>query len=196
MVMSYADAVLGHREIGKRAASRRGREWFDVTEFLTVDVNPHPEPQEMGTRMGRQRGSVIAPVSSPAPTMPATREVFFRNASRADKVKAWARRRAGVRRASVKMKAMEQISGRHLRPYRRRRPAPELPVTTTKRHRDKAVEVDNIVICAGRESVRDLVDPLTVAGVRTHIIGGADVAAELDAKRAIRQGTEVAAGIG
>ena len=59
----------------------------------------------------------------------------------------------------------------------------------------RILEVDNVVICAGQESVRDLVDPLTVAGVRTHIVGGADVAAELDAKRAIRQGTEVAAGI-
>ena len=43
--------------------------------------------------------------------------------------------------------------------------------------------------------MRELVDPLTVAGVSTHVIGGADVAAELDAKRAIRQGTEVAASI-
>jgi 2,4-dienoyl-CoA reductase (NADPH2) len=52
-----------------------------------------------------------------------------------------------------------------------------------------------VVVCAGQESVRDLVDPLTVAGVSTHVIGGADLAAELDAKRAIRQGTEVAANI-
>ena len=44
--------------------------------------------------------------------------------------------------------------------------------------------------------MRELIDPLTLAGVTTHVIGGADLAAELDAKRAIRQGTEVAAGIG
>jgi 2,4-dienoyl-CoA reductase (NADPH2) len=52
-----------------------------------------------------------------------------------------------------------------------------------------------VVICAGQESVRDLVDELTVAGVTTHVIGGADVAAELDAKRAIEQGTRLAARI-
>ena len=52
-----------------------------------------------------------------------------------------------------------------------------------------------MVVCAGQESVRDLVDELTVAGVTTHVIGGADVAAELDAKRAIEQGTRLAARI-
>jgi 2,4-dienoyl-CoA reductase (NADPH2) len=57
------------------------------------------------------------------------------------------------------------------------------------------LDVDTVVVCAGQESVRDLVDPLTLSGVNTHVIGGADVAAELDAKRAIRQGTEVAASI-
>ena len=53
--------------------------------------------------------------------------------------------------------------------------------------------VDNVVICAGQESVRDLEDGLRRSGVEPHVIGGAAVAAELDAKRAIRQGTELAA---
>ena len=53
--------------------------------------------------------------------------------------------------------------------------------------------VDTVVLCAGQESVRTLADELAAAGVRAHVIGGADVAAELDAKRAIRQGTELAA---
>ncbi len=56
------------------------------------------------------------------------------------------------------------------------------------------IEVDSVVVCAGQESVRDLWD--TVANARTaHLIGGADVAAELDAKRAIAQGTEVVAAL-
>ena len=53
--------------------------------------------------------------------------------------------------------------------------------------------VDTIVLCAGQESVRGLADELTEVGIAAHVIGGADVAAELDAKRAIRQGTELAA---
>jgi 2,4-dienoyl-CoA reductase (NADPH2) len=53
--------------------------------------------------------------------------------------------------------------------------------------------VDNVVVCAGQEPVRDLETELRRNGVRVHIIGGAAFAAELDAKRAIKQGTELAA---
>lgn len=56
----------------------------------------------------------------------------------------------------------------------------------------RLLEVDNVVICAGQESVRDLEDGLRSRGIDPHIIGGAAVATELDAKRAIRQGTELA----
>jgi 2,4-dienoyl-CoA reductase (NADPH2) len=55
------------------------------------------------------------------------------------------------------------------------------------------LEVDSVVICAGQEPVRDLEEGLRRNGVEPHIIGGADIAAELDAKRAIKQGTELAA---
>ena len=64
----------------------------------------------------------------------------------------------------------------------------------------EVIDVDHVIICAGQESVRGLYDELAAArtetdAARLHLIGGADVAAELDAKRAIRQGTEVAAGL-
>ena len=52
--------------------------------------------------------------------------------------------------------------------------------------------VDNVVICAGQEPNRRLADELIAAGIKVHVIGGADVAAELDAKRAIAQGTQLA----
>ena len=55
------------------------------------------------------------------------------------------------------------------------------------------LEVDNIVLCAGQESQRELVAPLEAAGVATHVIGGADQATELDAKRAIDQACRLAA---
>jgi 2,4-dienoyl-CoA reductase (NADPH2) len=59
----------------------------------------------------------------------------------------------------------------------------------------KVLAVDNVIICAGQEPFRTLFDDLVKRGIQTHLIGGADVAEELDAKRAIRQGTEVAARI-
>jgi len=54
------------------------------------------------------------------------------------------------------------------------------------------LDVDHVIICAGQESERSLYQILADAGVNTHLIGGANVAAELDAKRAIRQAAELA----
>jgi 2,4-dienoyl-CoA reductase (NADPH2) len=68
-----------------------------------------------------------------------------------------------------------------------------LHVTVGEEHR--VLDVDHVVVCAGQESERSLYDDLVAAGVTAHLIGGADVAAELDAKRAIKQGTEVVAAL-
>jgi 2,4-dienoyl-CoA reductase (NADPH2) len=57
----------------------------------------------------------------------------------------------------------------------------------------QVLPVDTIILCAGQDPLRELDAPLRAAGIEVHLIGGADVAAELDAKRAIAQGTEVAA---
>jgi 2,4-dienoyl-CoA reductase (NADPH2) len=59
----------------------------------------------------------------------------------------------------------------------------------------QVLAVDHVVICAGQEPLRELFDSLSNSKSKIHLIGGADVAVELDAKRAIRQGTTVAAGI-
>jgi 2,4-dienoyl-CoA reductase (NADPH2) len=55
------------------------------------------------------------------------------------------------------------------------------------------IEADTVVLCAGQVSDRTLADALENKGIACHVIGGADVAAELDAKRAIDQGTRLAA---
>ena len=64
-----------------------------------------------------------------------------------------------------------------------------------KGERTRLLEVDNVVLCAGQEPLRELEAPLRAAGVAVHLVGGADVAAELDAKRAIDQGTRLAASL-
>ena len=61
--------------------------------------------------------------------------------------------------------------------------------------REQLLPVDHVVVCAGQEPLRELVEGLQGAGLTPHLIGGADVAAELDAKRAILQGTTLAAAI-
>ena len=59
----------------------------------------------------------------------------------------------------------------------------------------RVLDVDTVVVCTGQEPQRELLADLESAGVEVQVIGGADVAAELDAKRAIKQGTEVAAAL-
>ena len=63
------------------------------------------------------------------------------------------------------------------------------------REKPTLLEVDTIVLCPGQEPCRELADPLRAKGQHVHLIGGADVAAELDAKRAIEQGTRLAASL-
>jgi 2,4-dienoyl-CoA reductase (NADPH2) len=58
---------------------------------------------------------------------------------------------------------------------------------------EQVLEVDHVVICAGQEPLRELQAPLEASGMHAHLIGGADVAVELDAKRAIDQGSRLAA---
>jgi 2,4-dienoyl-CoA reductase (NADPH2) len=63
------------------------------------------------------------------------------------------------------------------------------------RENPQVIEADTIVLCAGQLSERSLADALEERGTQVHVIGGADVAAELDAKRAINQGTRLAAAL-
>jgi 2,4-dienoyl-CoA reductase (NADPH2) len=108
-----------------------------------------------------------------------------------------------VHRAALKAKGVEQVTGvvsydriddegLHVtvaaRPEKGAAKGAEVPEQRT-------YAVDSVVVCAGQESVRTVADALQERGLTVHVIGGADVAAELDAKHAIRQGTEVAARI-
>lgn len=61
--------------------------------------------------------------------------------------------------------------------------------------KSRILDVDNIIICAGQVPLRELQESLQQGGQSVHLIGGADVAAELDAKRAIDQGTRLAASL-
>jgi 2,4-dienoyl-CoA reductase (NADPH2) len=92
-----------------------------------------------------------------------------------------------IHRAALKAKQVEMLSG-----------VEYLKIDDAGLHirvdgEERLLAVDNIVICAGQESLRSLADELAALGKTAHVIGGADVAAELDAKRAIKQGAELAA---
>jgi 2,4-dienoyl-CoA reductase (NADPH2) len=130
-------------------------------------------------------------VVEPAPAPPA-RQVWLlqRKASRPGaglgKTTGW------IHRATLKMKQVEMLSSVN---YERVDDQGLTISFGTDRSRRRVLPVDNVVLCTGQESQRELVEPLRAAGLSVHVIGGAEVAAELDAKRAISQGAALAAGL-
>ncbi len=197
MVVSYAEAILG-RPIGITVAViGAGGIGFDVCEFLvTAPAEPAEHfrsPQhlkewkaEWGVADPQEaRGALTLPIpASPAREVYLLQRTKGRQGRRLGKTSGW------VHRASLKAKGVTQLSGVNYE----RIDDDGLHITFgPDRERRQVLAVDNVVICAGQESVRDLEDALRRNGIDPHIIGGAALAAELDAKRAIKQGTELAA---
>jgi 2,4-dienoyl-CoA reductase (NADPH2) len=92
-------------------------------------------------------------------------------------------------RAVLRQSGVEQVSGVT---YDR---VDEAGLHVTVDGEPRVLDVDHVVLCAGQESVRDLYDELRAVRDSVHLVGGADIATELDAKRAIEQGTRVAAAL-
>ena len=90
------------------------------------------------------------------------------------------------------MKKVEMLGGVN---YERIVPQGLFVTYGEKRQDGQLIECDTVVLCAGQEPLRELQAPLRAAGVAVHLIGGADEASELDAKRAIDQGTRLAASL-
>lgn len=188
-VLTYAEAVLGDRSIGRRVAViGAGGIGFDIAEFLTVTDSPTLDLGKWEKEWGID-DSQPGFVGKPHPAQPA-REVVMVQRKPGRQGKTLGKTTGWVHRATVKMNGVEQISGAT---YERIDDA-GLHILLESGER-RVLEVNNVVLCAGQESVRELVEPLEQAGVKVQVIGGADVAAELDAKRAILQGTEVAAAL-
>lgn len=192
-VLTYAEVVREGRPVGKSVAViGAGGIGVDVSEFLT-----HPTSPTLHLKEWKQEWGVTEPemapgaLTTPVPE-PSEREVYLLQRKPGRIGAGLAKTTGWVHRAALKNKGVHELSGVN---YERIDDA-GLHITFGEKHeKPRLLEVDTIVICAGQESVRDLVDELTVAGVVTHIIGGADVAGELDAKRAIEQGTRLAAKI-
>ncbi|SHZ46255.1 Probable NADPH dependent 2,4-dienoyl-CoA reductase FadH [Mycobacteroides abscessus subsp. bolletii] len=191
MVLSYPEVIKQAKPVGKRVAVvGAGGIGFDVSEFLTIDESPTLNLKEWRAEWGISeehdaRGSLTKPIPAPA-----IREVYLCQRKKGSLGKGLGKTTGWVHRASLKAKKVTELAGVN---YEKIDDA-GLHISFGEERKDpRVLEVDNVVICAGQESVRDLDDVLKEAGVNVHVIGGAALAAELDAKRAIRQGTELAA---
>ncbi|MCV7203900.1 NADPH-dependent 2,4-dienoyl-CoA reductase [Mycolicibacterium peregrinum] len=191
-VLTYAQAITG-APVGKSVAViGAGGIGFDVSEFLTTDESPTLNLKEWKAEWGvadpqEARGALTTPLPAPAP-----REVYLLQRTKGPQGRNLGKTSGWVHRASLKAKGVHQLSGVNYELI----DDEGLHISFGSEHRDRRVlPVDNVVICAGQESVRDLEEDLRRNGIEPHIIGGAAVAAELDAKRAIKQGTELAAAL-
>ncbi|MCW4355787.1 NADPH-dependent 2,4-dienoyl-CoA reductase [Hoyosella sp. YIM 151337] len=190
-VITYAEAVKEKKPIGKKVAViGAGGIGVDVSEYLTHETSPTLNLEEWKAEWGvtddeSAPGFLTAPRPSPSP-----REVYLLQRKTGPIGKNLGKTSGWVHRAALKAKGVNKLNGVN---YERIDDAGLHISFGEDRKGAKVLDVDTIVLCAGQESVRDLEDALKAAKIPTHIIGGADVAAEIDAKRAIRQGTELAA---
>jgi 2,4-dienoyl-CoA reductase (NADPH2) len=192
-VVTYID-VLRHRvPVGKRVAIiGAGGIGFDVAEFLTVGDSPTVNiaawKEEWGVTDPELHRGGIAP-DGPAPEAP-LRQVWLLQRKAEKPGKRLGKTTGWIHRATLQMKAVKMLAGVNYEYI-----TPEgLMLSRGAAHEDPdLLKVDTIVLCAGQLPERSLADQLESAGLKSHVIGGADVAAELDAKRAIDQGVRLAA---
>ena len=190
-VLSYLDVLAHDAAVGPRVAIvGAGGIGFDVAEFL---VQSAPSPTTDIARWTREWGvdmtlAARGALLKPAPEPP-SRQIWLlqrstgRPGARLNKTSGW------VHRASLKAKGVQMLGGVQ---YQR---IDDAGLHTVIDGAPRLFEVDHVVVCAGQEPQRALADALAARGVAVHRIGGADVAAELDAKRAIAQATALAAAL-
>ena len=196
-VLSYIDVLRQRKPVGAKVAIvGAGGIGFDVAEFL-VQSSPSPTVNldewlaEWGVGDPSVARGGIANRSGVAPHVsPPLREVTLLQ-RKAGKLGAGLGKTTGwIHRATLKSKGVRSIGGVH---YERIDDRGLLITFGDKRETPTWLEVDNIVLCAGQEPLRELQAPLMAAGIVSHLIGGADQATELDAKRAIDQACRLAA---
>ena len=189
-VVSYPDAITGAVEVGSRVAVMgAGGIGVDVSHLLTHDSASTRDDWFAHWGVGDpavDRGGV----KEKKPRV-AAREVFLLQRKTSaigkglGKTSGWAHR-AVLRDSEVRM--IPAVRYRRIDDV-----GLHITVGEGDDAADQVLEVDHVVVCTGQEPVRALYDDLAAAGRDVHLVGGADVAAELDAKRAIDQGTRLAA---
>ncbi len=192
-VLSYIDVLRGKAPVGPRVAIiGAGGIGFDVAEYLVTDDSPTENLEDWLVEWGvgdpaEVRGGLRP--EGPKPDAP-TRQVTLLQRKAQKLGKGLGKTTGWIHRAGLQMKNVQMVGGVNYE----RITAEGLHVSDGEaRTNPRVIPADTIVLCAGQLPKRSLADALIAAGKDVHVIGGADVAAELDAKRAIDQGTRLAA---
>ncbi len=189
-VLSYVDVVRDRKPVGATVAViGAGGIGVDVSEFLTTEASPALDLDAWKAEWGVADPTVAPGALGVPQPEPSPRQVYLLQ-RKEGKIGAGLGKTTGwVHRAALKNKQVEQLRGVN---YERIDDEGLHLTFGPKRERPRVLPVDTVVVCAGQEPVRDLADALRATDRPVHLIGGADIAAELDAKRAIDQATRLA----
>lgn len=193
-VLSYAEVISGRCDPGARVAIvGAGGIGFDVAHYLVNSV--HPVTQDLSrwqvewgvSTDPEQRGGLAEPAPSPP-----DREVVLLQRQPGKPGRSLGKTTGWIHRAGLAAKGVRMVGGVNYECIDRH----GLHVTFGPDRRDPTlIEADSVVICAGQESENGLATELLAHGIAAHVIGGAALAVELDAKRAIDQGTRLGAAL-
>ncbi|PSF04680.1 NADPH-dependent 2,4-dienoyl-CoA reductase [Marinobacter fuscus] len=196
-VIGYLDALLERKPVGQRVAViGAGGIGFDVSEFIvhkgeSPSLNTEHFMREWGVDLTVEHRGGIKGMTAEVPA-PA-REVFLLQRKASKVGKNLGKTTGWIHRTSLKNRDVQMVPGVSYRKI----DDEGLHITVTpkgaEQGEDKLLPVDTIIVCAGQEPLRELQAGVEAAGIPVHLIGGADVASELDAKRAINQGSRLAA---
>ncbi len=190
-VVSYLDVLRDGKPVGDVVAIiGAGGIGFDVAEYLThagesASLNPTKFYAEWGIDTSyADRGGI-----KPADLEKSPKQVYLLQRKTSKVGDGLGKTTGWIHRTGLKNRAVHMIAGVT---YDK---VDDAGLHITVGGEPKLIPADTVILCAGQEPLRELQAELQAAGRPVHLIGGADVAAELDAKRAIKQGAELAAAI-
>lgn len=188
-VLSYIDVLRHNKPVGRRVAIvGAGGIGFDVATYLgesgtQSSLNIPNFMSQWGVDMNYSKpGALIRPASHPP-----VREIYLCQRSSGKLGERLAKTTGWIHRSVLKKQGVEMLSDVE---YQR---VDDQGLHIMVAGKPRLLAVDHVIICAGQEPLRDLIDPLQKRGLKVHLIGGADEARELDAKRAIEQASRLAA---
>ena len=190
-VMSYLDVLRDNKSVGKSVAViGAGGIGFDVSEYLTHSgTSPSVDAPKFYAEWGIDTGYAQAGGIQPAQVHASPRKVHLLQRKESKVGDQLGKTTGWIHRTSLKAKRVGMTPGVQYEKI------DDAGLHIRVGDQAQVIAVDNIILCAGQEPQRELYGALQAAGCSVHLIGGADVAAELDAKRAIDQGTRLAATI-
>ncbi|MEL0225150.1 MAG: NADPH-dependent 2,4-dienoyl-CoA reductase [Flavobacteriaceae bacterium] len=191
-VLDYVDVLYKNKSVGDKVAIvGAGGIGFDMAEYLahdmsheSVSLNTENYMKEWGVDMSYSKGGALAEAPQP---LASPREIYLLKRSKGKHGKNLGKTTGWIHRSSLAMKEVKMLAdvsyekiddqGLHIKVG----------------EEQQILDVDHVIICAGQVSLKELEAGLTAAGQNVHLIGGAKIAAQLDAKMAIKEASELAA---